>query len=96
VLDDKILEKPNSPEDAFNMLTSLSNRKHVVYSGVCFLLPKVKGLTCFFVMLPDSSVWVLGSDNQPFIHSFSEETEVHFSALTPEMIRAYVDSGSPM
>ena len=32
--DDKILGKPKDEDDAFNMLTSLSSRKHQVYTGV--------------------------------------------------------------
>ena len=34
VLDDEVLEKPESEEDAFRMLHSLSGREHVVMSGV--------------------------------------------------------------
>lgn len=34
-LDGKILGKPESREDAFNMLTSLSGRRHKVSTGVC-------------------------------------------------------------
>lgn len=34
-LDGKILGKPESREDAFNMLKSLSGRRHIVSSGVC-------------------------------------------------------------
>ncbi len=34
-VDGKILGKPASREDAFNMLMSLSGRKHIVSSGVC-------------------------------------------------------------
>ena len=36
--DDKILGKPKDEEDAFNMLTSLSGRKHQVYTGVTIVL----------------------------------------------------------
>ena len=34
VLDDMILGKPHSKDDAFNMLRSLSGRSHTVYTGV--------------------------------------------------------------
>lgn len=34
VLDDKIMGKPSSEEDAVNMLTQLSGRAHKVYTGV--------------------------------------------------------------
>ncbi|MBR3768045.1 MAG: septum formation inhibitor Maf [Clostridia bacterium] len=34
VLNDKILGKPHSPEEAFSMLSSLSGNTHTVYTGV--------------------------------------------------------------
>lgn len=34
LLDDQILEKPKNEQDAFNMLTSLSNRTHLVKTAV--------------------------------------------------------------
>ena len=36
-IDDRILGKPKSFEEAFNMLSSLSGRKHTVYTGVCVI-----------------------------------------------------------
>lgn len=35
ISDNKILGKPNSSENAFEMLTCLSGKKHVVVTGVC-------------------------------------------------------------
>lgn len=35
ILNDKILGKPNSKEDAFTMLKDLSNKTHSVVTGVC-------------------------------------------------------------
>lgn len=34
-LDDRILGKPKTKQEAFNMLMALSGKKHFVYSGVC-------------------------------------------------------------
>jgi len=82
VLGTTILEKPTSPENAFEMLSSLSGRKHNVFTAVCLLLPKVK----------DSN-----DPTNPFIKSFVEETEVEFTKwVTPEMISSYVETGSPL
>ena len=40
VLDHKILGKPTDREDAIRMLTSLSNRQHVVYTGIALSHPQ--------------------------------------------------------
>jgi len=37
VLDDIILGKPQSRQDAFNMLKSLSGKKHIVVTGICVI-----------------------------------------------------------
>lgn len=37
VLDNKILGKPKSREDAYNMIKSLSGRVHSVFTGVCIM-----------------------------------------------------------
>ncbi len=44
VLDGKILEKPKDEADAFRMLSSLSNSKHQVFSGVALVLPQMTHL----------------------------------------------------
>ena len=44
VLDNKILGKPKSREDAYNMLKSLSGRVHSVFTGVC-IIEKGKSMT---------------------------------------------------
>ena len=35
--DGKVLEKPKNEEDAFSMLSSLSDNTHKVYSGICLI-----------------------------------------------------------
>ncbi|CEG41054.1 septum formation protein maf [Plasmopara halstedii] len=40
VLDGEILEKPKDEDDAFNMLSKLSDRSHEVYSGVALFTTK--------------------------------------------------------
>ncbi|MCS6770907.1 MAG: Maf family protein [Kiritimatiellae bacterium] len=43
VLEGKILEKPTSPEEAREMLRSLSGRTHLVVTGVCLRVPCESG-----------------------------------------------------
>jgi len=80
-LDTQILEKPCDKDDAYRMLSSLSGRKHKVYTGVALVLPAS----------PDPA---LGKG--PLVRSFSEETEVEFAELEEEAILAYIASGEPM
>eukprot|EP00696_Hemimastix_kukwesjijk_P008959 gnl/Hemi2/21311_TR7073_c0_g1_i1.p1 gnl/Hemi2/21311_TR7073_c0_g1~~gnl/Hemi2/21311_TR7073_c0_g1_i1.p1 ORF type:complete len:222 (-),score=43.85 gnl/Hemi2/21311_TR7073_c0_g1_i1:186-851(-) len=46
VLDGDILEKPSSEQHAFDMLTRLSGRSNVVFSGVSLVLPNPDGGFC--------------------------------------------------
>ncbi|MGB9750425.1 MAG: Maf family protein [Caldisericia bacterium] len=43
VFDNKIFGKPKDRDDAFNMLKTLSNNWHLVYSGFYFILQNKKG-----------------------------------------------------
>lgn len=43
VLEDSILEKPASEDDARQMLRRLSGKTHTVYTAVVLLLPKRSG-----------------------------------------------------
>ena len=40
VLDDKVLGKPHSRDEAVSMLTALSGHSHTVYTGVCIATPQ--------------------------------------------------------
>lgn len=62
-LDGKILGKPQSESDAFNMLKSLSGRKHEVYTGYCVmrlsdckLLSKSEKTEVFFKDITDEKI----------------------------------------
>jgi len=81
VLDDQILEKPQSKEHAVSMLSQLSGRKHLVHTSVSLVFPKVKDQN---------------TNKYPWIHSFSATSEVEFSDLSMESIKAYVNTGIPM
>jgi septum formation protein len=80
-LGNTILEKPCDMADAARMLHLLSGGNHTVYSGVALLYPAD----------PESA-----SDAPPGECCFCEGTEVTFAQLTPELVRAYVQSGDPM
>lgn len=55
-LGNTILGKPKDEEDAFNMLTSLSGKKHTVYTGVCI---KTKEKTDIFYAATDVEFYEL-------------------------------------
>jgi len=80
VLEDSILEKPASEDDARQMLRRLSGKTHTVYTAVVLLLPKRSG----------------EGQHQPFVRSFHEPTQVTFGDLSDEVIDAYVNTGTPM
>ena len=70
ILDDKIIGKPKSREEAFSMIRSLSGRVHEVITAVCiFSKEKCK--------------------------EFYASTEVHFSDITDEEIKYYIDKYKP-
>lgn len=68
VLDGKILGKPKTKEDAFNMLKNLSGRKHQVMTGVS-IINKEKELLTSFVNITDvefyyvTDEWILNYIN---------------------------------
>jgi septum formation protein len=70
ILDDKIVGKPKTEEEAFGMIKSLSGRVHEVITAVC-------------IFSKEKSV------------EFYSSTEVHFSTLTDEEIRYYINKYKP-
>ena len=70
ILDDKIIGKPKSYEEAFSMIRSLSGRVHEVITAVC-IFSKEK------------------------CEEFYSSTEVHFSEITDEEIKYYIDKYKP-
>jgi septum formation protein len=84
-LDRKIIEKPQDKQHAFDMLSSLSSRSHIVYTGVTLMLPRPEFAD---LSLPDN----LRFD----VDSFHAATDVEFDDLNAETIWAYVESGEPM
>ena len=81
-IDDSILEKPKSEEDAKRMLNSMSGRKHRVHTGVALY------------RLGSSAS---GDAEKPvLLDSFTDTARVTFTDLTEEDIDAYVRSGEPM
>ena len=70
ILDDKIIGKPKSYEEAFSMIRSLSGRVHEVITAVC-IFSKEK------------------------YEEFYSSTEVHFSEITDEEIKYYIDKYKP-
>ena len=71
ILDNEIIGKPRSPEDAFNMLKRLSGREHIVVTGVTLKsAAKTDTFAChtsvFFDELTDDEIKAYIADFQPF------------------------------
>ena len=95
-VDDCILEKPADAAAAIAMLSSLSGRRHRVYSGVAILhrCTDIGSHPTIFGTPPDTdaaSLGVAGCYEQAFV----ECTEVEFAELTEAEIAAYVSTGEP-
>ena len=63
------------------MLGSLSGQTHTVFTGVTLVTPAADAKA---------------ADQTPTVRCFYESSAVTFDALTPAMIKAYVDSKEPM
>lgn len=87
-----IMEKPATREEACGMLSSLSNSKSKVHTGVAIFAPKIASM-------PSGNDGEQGTKELPpvafFGKSFSETTTVEFAQLSQEEIEAYVESGEP-
>lgn len=85
-MDGEIFEKPTNNEDAFRILSLFSGRRHSVYTGVALLMPNT-----------DFSTKSAG-DIKNLFHTdqFVSHTDVEFDDLSPQVIRAYIETGEPM
>ncbi|KAH6566091.1 hypothetical protein BASA50_011057 [Batrachochytrium salamandrivorans] len=102
VLDDRILEKPTSIDDAYTMLRELSGREHSVLTAIAILVryddtskpPFIQHLNEHGTNLPISAISV----NPPGCHiiSFVEETKVYFADITEDLLKAFIHTGEPM
>jgi septum formation protein len=72
-INNKVLGKPKTKEEAFSMLMELSGQKHQVYSGIA----------------------LMDNESKKVITDF-QCTDVFFSRLEEEDIRAYIETGDPM
>lgn len=79
-LEDSILGKPASKEEAVSMITSLSGKSHSVFTGVTMIL-LAKGEKNYHIEI---------------METFSEETQVYVKAMTEAEIHAYVEKGESM
>ncbi|XP_072039936.1 probable bifunctional dTTP/UTP pyrophosphatase/methyltransferase protein [Amphiura filiformis] len=80
-LGNQILEKPNSTRHAFEILSNLSGKTHMVHTGVVLL----------------TRYHTQESSSDPFkIVQFYESTEVTFAELSTDVINGYIDTGEPM
>ena len=94
-IEGKVLEKPNSHEEAFDMLKMLSGNKHTVYTGVTIVkLPMNVGarLASPAIPLRNTAGW---ASPAPTKSVFVESADVFFRDLTDDEINAYINTGEP-
>jgi septum formation protein len=81
-IDNKILEKPGSHEEATHMLNMLSGNYHTVHTGVAIYTYNKNFISDSMTLSYD-------------IKSFIESTRVKFDKLSAEDIKAYIETGEP-
>jgi len=88
VINNVVLNKPEDADDAFKMLSLLSNDTHQVYTGFCLI---------DLVIGRDDYKKSNNSNNsyENIISNF-EVTDVSFRQLSDEEIYDYIETGSPM
>ncbi len=84
----KILGKPTSREDAFRMLSALSGKTHIVYTGYCLIY-----FDSSKVEVNEKSRW---KKNPLKILTRICKTRVKMRHLDSETLRRYISSGEPM
>eukprot|EP01043_Picozoa_sp_COSAG02_P013901 COSAG02_NODE_563_length_20290_cov_23.664108_5_plen_203_part_00 len=95
-VDDRILEKPKDADAAVAMLTSLSGRRHRVYSGVAILHRCAHGASGTpFRAPPDADAPTSFGVDSCYEQAFVECTEVEFAELSEAEVAAYVATGEP-
>ena len=72
VYKDRIIGKPETPEEAYETLSTLQSDSHYVATGVCLLKP-----------------------GMPVRQAFCEVTEVFFTAIPADELKAYVNTDEP-
>ncbi len=75
---DKILNKPKNQQEAYEMLSFLSNRKHIVLTGVCLITEKnnilfnfIEKSDVYFYKLDEKSILDYIKTNSPYDKSGS-------------------------
>lgn len=88
---EKVLGKPKDKQDAFNMLKSLSGRKHLVATGLSIISIEFARLK---ELAESNSSPVDSKDYESF--SSIEKTEIVFRSLSDDEINSYIESKEPM
>ena len=92
-----ILGKPKDKDDAYNMISSIENDKHQVYTGVSIIIKKDNVSDIYNKITADNNSLVTVSyiDNSSIIITYSECTDVHVCHLTEDMINEYISTSEP-
>ncbi len=102
VVNETILGKPTSSEDAARMLRLLSGRVHQVITGVCLVTPVASSQLSAASNPKAQGAPLPGSSRDPLatgsrqLATASETTLVTMCELSDDEIRAYVATGEPM
>lgn len=91
-MDETIFEKPKDKEDAFQMLSRLSGQKHTVFTGMA-LVTRSATDAADGTQPPQ----LQGDIADDFVvTTFHEATDVTMTQMSPNLIRAYIETGEPL
>jgi len=98
VLQDRILEKPNDVDDAYNMLRTLSGGSHAVLTALVLVTPRRadKAASGTEERSECGIHYKEYIDEHCRLYMNVTRTEVDFDHLTEDVIHSYVGTGLPM
>ena len=92
----RIYEKPRDSDDALDMLSRLSGKKHTVFTGVALVTPSPPTQQPLSGS-PGSDGMMGKSDETPdfVVTTFHEATDVNMTDMSQQVMRGYIETGEP-